>query len=101
MHSQVLAIRRGCGIAQEAQQQMDVEVLGICRACGIAPGPPRKMHFQLARHVVVLGIWGKVPEPITTDTFSACAPRMPCVVIRVDDQKLYDRSISDMMWVWC
>ena len=29
------------------------------------------------------------------------APRMPCVVLRVDGQKLYDRSISDMMCVWC
>ena len=101
MHFQVLAICRACGIAPEPTTQKHFQALAIGRACGIAPEPPRQMHFQFARHVVVLGIWGNAPEPFTTDTFSACAPRMPCVVLRVDDQKLHDRSISDMMCVWC
>ena len=49
------------------------------------------------------GSWhlGKCARTHTTDTFSACAPRMQCVVLRVDIQKLYDRSISHMMCVWC
>ena len=76
------------GKAAEPTRQMHFRVLAIRRACGIAPEPPRQMHFQV---LAICRACGIVPE--------LRAPQMPCVVIRVDDQELYDRSISDMMCV--
>ena len=107
---------------QNVHDRCHFQVLAICRACGIAPEQPRQMHFQALAIGVCSwnrtrttttdafpicaprgGSWhlGKCARTHTTDTFSACAPRMQCVVLRVDDQKLYDRSISHMMCVWC